>query len=136
MRDTYTLVLGPASAADTTREIVEHIRARGMNAWSESLEDTPPNTAAMAWADAVVLVDPTPDATLAHAPISWQRKPRILVAGAWLEGTSRAGLLDDGFDQVLSSESSPLIIAAHAERLLNRGMMSTDLRKGPLAPER
>jgi hypothetical protein len=125
MRDFQILVLGPLEAAASANAIAVHVRARGISVWSECLEEGAPDAAALAWADAVVVVDPSPDAALARRPMPWSRHPRILVASAWLPS--------DGFDHVLPTDCSPLVIAAVVERLVHRGALSLTRMRGSAA---
>lgn len=112
------LVLGPPEA---TAGIVTELRARRIEAWSDRLGRVAPDAASFAWADALIVIDPTPQLEVEHVlPVTEFAGPTLLATpGARTEGEVER-LLERGFDFVHGWPESAPLIAALIHRSLRR----------------
>lgn len=119
------LVLGPPEASS---RIVAELRARGIEAWSDRLGRVAPDAASFAWADALVVIDPTPQLESEHLlPVTEFAGPTLLAApGARVDGEIER-LLDRGFDFVCGWPESSAVLAALIDRALQRELNAAPL---------
>jgi len=116
-------VVAPAIQADP---IVGALSGRGLRTWSDSpgrVVGTP--DARMLWADGVIVVDNSTGFRIATDPVFQECGiPKILITATSLTTAERVHLLDwHEFDNVLAWPSPLALIAALAERCVNRGSL-------------
>ena len=123
-----TLVLGPSESAAS---VVTELRARGIDAWSDRLGRVAPDAASFAWADALVVIDPTPQLESEHLlPITEFAGPTLLAAPSARESGESERLLGRGFDFVYGWPVSSELIAALVDRALQRVLHPAQPREG------
>ena len=112
------LVLGPPEA---TARIVAELRTRRIEAWSDRLGRVAPDGASFAWADALVVIDPTPQLEAEHVlPVTEFHGPTLLAAPSARTPGEVERLLERGFDFVHGWPESAALIAALVDRSLQR----------------
>ncbi len=115
-----TLVLGPPEASS---RVVTELRTRGIEAWSDRLGRVAPDAASFAWADALVVIDPTPQLESQHLlPVTEFAGPTLLAAPTARGAGQLERLLDRGFDFVHGWPEPPELIAALIDRALRRAL--------------
>ncbi|MFA7250198.1 MAG: hypothetical protein WC273_11285 [Dehalococcoidia bacterium] len=121
------VLAAPAHAAP----IVEALHSRGLRAWSDCPEQVEVADARMAWADAVIVVDNSGMLRIATDPVFRDCNiPKILVTSTPLDAMERVWLLErHEFDNVLAWPSPAEMVAAFAERCVNRGALPVSYRQ-------
>lgn len=105
-----------------TAAIAEALREYDAQTWSDEPASAFEDSASLAWADALVVVDTTEELTVGRASaIRAFDGPRLLVTSVPLSYPQIESLMSEGYDAVLSWPGSALVVAARAARLVRAG---------------
>jgi DNA-binding response OmpR family regulator len=120
-RERTVLVIGASAQAE---RVVDALRRRGLEAWSDESSHVAADRVSLEWADAVVLIDP--GAAVGEEGLHLLRQssgPAVLLTSALLDPDARAELFASGIDVIDAWPGSPEVVAARVARLLNQRAM-------------